>query len=398
MYRTVSRLSSAQRALRRRQVHQVVRRPAHDRAKIAHLAARSFMPVEGSLSFDSPLVPFGQVILVVLSRHHITRRDGTAIERAYLRGYTATLNADSGIATWRTPRFAYDLNLPTRPGARRIVIPPTHRRLLHLALDLDQAIVRHSARDYPVCGGPILPATLLAFPQGTVLEPQQTEIVRTRAVNDGIPWPDAWHMLREEISVPDEAHDGDEVLIDTRLYPSSRATVDRAGALRAYHYVGGVPGSSLKVVDPTSCCEGDHFRHFRGVRGRGFRGRGFRGFRGGRGVWNAVRGLSASQRGASDVLSVLRARLGDLIADGCTDDDLRAALATPGRPLIASRLADIQVWRPPHDGSCAASFIGSDHGQCYDLWHTRAEWQGALGVGTQGAMAAQVGGELVGAA
>ena len=66
---TVPRLSSAQRALRRRQVHQVVRRPAHERAKIAHLAAPSFMPASGGLAFDSPLVPFGQVILVVLGRH-----------------------------------------------------------------------------------------------------------------------------------------------------------------------------------------------------------------------------------------------------------------------------------------------------------------------------------------
>ena len=62
------------------------------------------------------------------------------------------------------------------------------------------------------------------------------------------------------------------------------------------------------------------------------------------------------------------------MAAACTDDDVLQAASELKNPLIATRVAPIQVWRPAVTSTPAEAFQFEEAGVKADLWNTEATW------------------------
>lgn len=404
------KLTSEQQAVKYKQRQQIIRRPKAQRRAMQDLVSCTFLASSRGIDFASPFVPVGKATLVVLSRHVRPSGNHKSIEQSYLRGYSAEFDPDTGVTHWgpATARFAYDLGLTMHPRATKRMLPLENVGLARIGLDLDRAASRAAGQPFRLSGGPILPPTLLAFPDGAKVEPERTPFVehvtKTRGFSD---WEAAWYALFEELQVPNEINDVGLPLIDSRICTRVRASGGYVGALRLYH-------DFREFL-------GDHGRPVRNV-ARDVTGKPLQ-------LKNPVQavlqrmGLKPKELGELDeaqletILADVRRRLGDFsgvfsdndlcdgllrpskpligpvveagselavaamrrsipprISAGCDDDDLLFASHEPHAPLIASKISRIQVWRVASSTSSPETFQFQEHGQSADLWHVRPAW------------------------
>lgn len=177
-----------------------------------HLAARTFVHAAGQRQFASPIVPLAQVRILVLSWHR--ESGGRAI--GYVRVIRGHLDHASATTCWQTGVFAGDLALPQASG-RFGALGATCDAWSAAALELHGLLCQQASKPCGVPGFPVLPPTLLAYPQEWQPMPQPTPMVLARAANDKTPWLLAWQQFYRERGVPAALCPPGMQLLDTRL-------------------------------------------------------------------------------------------------------------------------------------------------------------------------------------
>lgn len=305
----ITTVSSAARSLRAGTDMPTRTRPHAARLRWYDLAACTLLPTLHGMSFQEPFRRLGNVVLVVL--RHQPRRGGQAV-RSILRGYHAHLR-DDGVTCWDAANCMFSAEMTGRRAPRPRGLPRTiagSRVLPRLAQDLFFACVHVTYQDAPPADQPQLPATLVALPRWYRVAATPTALVQGHAQRCGIHWRQAWRELAQQLDQRDPKSRCGRRLIDSRLIAKRPAA-----ALEELHLVTPLLGRALR---------------------------------------NPVIKLPP---GTTVTPAMLRDRLCRAQVNGCTDADLEAAIRQPHQPLIASRMARLQVWRPvpadePDDPFC----------------------------------------------
>lgn len=267
------------------------RHAAPSRVAWHDLAACTLLPNLHWLSFA---VHAGHVALVVFS-HRVVGDGRVEVIRSHLDVHQAQVRRHGDVS--------WDLHRPcaTCHWSWPQQVPPEvadSRLLSVVACQLLSASVRVADGGMTLPPAPVLPPTLLGLPPRSGVEPYPTPLVIQHARRRQIHWAEAWGELCLRLRQPDLERRLNQRLIDARLIPPTAHVLDE------WHLI--QPLLGRRIANPAN-----RVKH------------------------------------SVDILSsMLRDYVPPLLASGCTDDDLQRAAQRPAAPVIASRLAKIQVWRP----------------------------------------------------
>jgi len=302
-------LTAEQRELLKRHRRQLRQRTLADYKRLLPMRAVTFLPDGRSLALPSPIERFGTVSMLMLSYERASRASDVGPYRIMTRRYKPQLSPLGHTHWYRRPGpWEFNVSLPISDNSRGPALPVTDPIFANTVLDLDRACHRVSNSDrVNVATGWTSPPTLLAFPVGTPFEPQLTPYVRKHAQRSGLNWGDAWHDLYEGQHVPAQWTPTGLNLIDSRLCSLEELRSSGAILLGAYH-------------------------DFRRMTGRP--------------LSNPVRRIESLDDTSDDsVVRAMSEAMPRRLLVGCSNANLLIAAANPDKPLIASGLATIQVWR-----------------------------------------------------
>ncbi len=361
--------------------------------KLLRLAAITWRPGDNTGHFlGKALRPVGAAVLCIqhYAYHTYGRGENVRIDpNVPLLGFRARAHADGSI-DYDESVFQYDAKRRTYPGARgRVIDPERNPSLLNLSMAMHRAVMRNSHETHRLPIKPTFPRVMLAFAPDDVPTYEETPALQHLAARRlGIPvgrlgtkdplllerlLHDLWEEQLRAVDAP--GNDTGYVLVDAEFCSHARK------ALRVYEDFSQLLGvvtwnparDVLRSERPNPAASvlklaGIDYRQPDWQEGqigmdtmdaleaamRRALGPGSEMFAQ-EDIYDALANpnqkanasKSAKQMlaamGEDVVIRHMRSLLPELIVEGCTDDDLRAAAQNPAGPLIASGLCQVQV-------------------------------------------------------